>query len=298
MSGLASRVSQRRLAAACLPVLTAIALVSGCGSGHVTPVSPTHSPATSAHPTPTASRTPSPAPTPTPTPRSTPTKPPTTSPAPTATATGLPTSLLGHVFWRIPTTAHVVALTFDGGSGAQGAPSVLATLHQTGTPATFFLTGRFTQNFPVTAGAIGQAGLVGNHSMTHPHLPQLSSAGASAEVTGAEGVIDAATRRTARPWFRFPYGEYDARTLGIVNGLGYVAIGWTIDTRGWMGHAGAGSADDVVARVLAQLQPGAIVLMHLGAADDGTNLDADALPKMIAGIRAAGYSFVTIDALR
>jgi peptidoglycan/xylan/chitin deacetylase (PgdA/CDA1 family) len=296
MSGLASRASQWRLAAACLPVVTTLALMSGCGSGHVTPAAPTRTPTAGVHPTPSVSRTPSPTPTPAPT--SAPTTPPPTTPAPSATATGLPTSLIGRVFLRIPTTAHVVALTFDGGSGAQGAPSVLATLRQTGTPATFFLTGRFTQIFPQTTTAIAQAGLVGNHSMTHPHLPQLPSATVTAEVTGAEGVIDAATKRTARPWFRFPYGEYDARTLGIVNGLGYAAIGWTIDSRGWMGHAGAGSADDVVSRVLSQLQPGAIVLMHLGAADDGSNLDAEALPKMIAGVRDAGYSFVTIDALR
>jgi peptidoglycan/xylan/chitin deacetylase (PgdA/CDA1 family) len=206
--------------------------------------------------------------------------------------------LTGRVFWRIPTTVHVVALTFDGGAGAQGAPSVLATLRQTAVPATFFLTGRFTQIFPQTTSAIAATGLVGNHSMTHPHLPQLSSAAVSAEVTGAEDVIGVATKRNPRPWFRFPYGENDTRTLGIVNGLGYAAVGWTIDTRGWMGHAGAGSSDDVVARVLSQLQPGAIVLMHLGAADDGSNLDADALPKMIAGIRAAGYGFVTVNAIR
>jgi peptidoglycan/xylan/chitin deacetylase (PgdA/CDA1 family) len=46
------------------------------------------------------------------------------------------------------------------------------------------------------------------------------------------------------------------------------------------------------------LRPGAIVLMHIGSnPDDGTTLDADALPGMIGLMRAAGYGFVTLDEL-
>jgi hypothetical protein len=38
--------------------------------------------------------------------------------------------------------------------------------------------------------------------------------------------------------------------------------------------------------------------MHVGSnPDDGTTLDADALPSMIGRLRAAGYGFVTLDAL-
>jgi len=45
--------------------------------------------------------------------------------------------------------------------------------------------------------------------------------------------------------------------------------------------------------------PGQIVLMHVGAnPDDGTTLDAAALPRIIAGYRANGYAFVTLDVLR
>jgi ABC-type sugar transport system substrate-binding protein len=38
--------------------------------------------------------------------------------------------------------------------------------------------------------------------------------------------------------------------------------------------------------------------MHLGSnPEDGTTLDADALPDVIERMRAAGYTFVTLDAL-
>jgi peptidoglycan/xylan/chitin deacetylase (PgdA/CDA1 family) len=50
--------------------------------------------------------------------------------------------------------------------------------------------------------------------------------------------------------------------------------------------------------VVAAAQPGEIVLMHLGSnPDDASTLDADALPTIIAELRAHGYRFVTLDAL-
>jgi peptidoglycan/xylan/chitin deacetylase (PgdA/CDA1 family) len=188
-------------------------------------------------------------------------------------------------------------LTFDGGSAAQGAASVLSTLDATGVPATFFLTGRFVQSYPQTSRAIAARGVLGNHTMTHPHLTQLTSAAVRDEVEDAETAIRATTGTPAKPWFRFPYGEYDTRTLGVINNLGYAAVGWTVDTLGWKGRSGAGTIADIVARVLAKLQPGEIVLMHLGAAPDGSTLDADALPTLIAALRHAGYSFVTVETM-
>lgn len=190
-----------------------------------------------------------------------------------------------------------MALTFDGGSGAQGVDPVLSALSAAHVRATFFLTGTFVRTYATAVRRIGSSHVVGDHTMTHPHLTRLSNAGIRAEVLNAAEVLSTTVGVTGRPWFRFPFGEYDARTLAVVNDLGYAGIGWTIDTLGWEGRAGAGDVDDVVARVRAKLQPGAIVLMHLGAAPDGSTLDADALPDVIEAVRAAGYSFVTVESL-
>lgn len=60
-----------------------------------------------------------------------------------------------------------------------------------------------------------------------------------------------------------------------MNGLGYVPVGWTVDSLGWQGTSGGQTADKVAGRVLGAAQPGMIVLMHLGAnADDHTTPDA------------------------
>jgi peptidoglycan/xylan/chitin deacetylase (PgdA/CDA1 family) len=196
---------------------------------------------------------------------------------------------------QLSTSRHVVALTFDGGSGAQGAPAILAALAAANVKATFFLTGDFVRRNPLVVAAIVRAGhVIGNHTMTHPQLTTVSAAVARDEITDAAALIQHATGTSPRPWFRFPYGAYDQRSLTLVHALGYGAIGWTVDTLGWKGKT-AGTSRDVVTRVLHGLRPGEIVLMHLGAnPDDGTTYDAAALPSVIAALRSAGYEFVPL----
>jgi peptidoglycan/xylan/chitin deacetylase (PgdA/CDA1 family) len=208
---------------------------------------------------------------------------------------GLPAALRGRELTALDTSSNVVALTFDAGANADAVPSILSTLERNCVPATFFLTGRWVELFGDQARRIGVRYQVGNHSHTHPHLPALSDAEVRSQVTTAERRIQGATKYAPRPMFRFPFGDSDARTLGIVNGLGYGSIRWTVDTLGWMGTSGGQSVQTVVNRVLANLRPGEIVLMHVGShPTDGSTLDADALPTIIAELRQRGYGFVTI----
>jgi peptidoglycan/xylan/chitin deacetylase (PgdA/CDA1 family) len=76
--------------------------------------------------------------------------------------------------------------------------------------------------------------------------------------------------------------------LDDVGAIGFrYTVMWTVDSLGWRGL----SADDVVRRVLDLAQPGAIVLMHVGS----QSTDGQALPAVIDGLRAAGYTFVSIS---
>jgi peptidoglycan-N-acetylglucosamine deacetylase len=225
------------------------------------------------------------------------------SPSPSTSRPAGPTPVTGRLAgtdWTyIPTSRHVVALTFDAGANADGVSSILGTLHRDHVPATFFLTGDFVRNFPAAARAIAAGGYrIGDHTITHPYLTRLSDAAVRHEILGAARQIAAATAANPAPLFRFPFGDSDARTIAIANQVGYVPVRWTVDTLGWEGTAGHISAAVVAARVLAALRPGEIVLMHVGSnPDDHTTFDADALPQVISELRARGYSFVTLDAL-
>ncbi|WP_217635962.1 polysaccharide deacetylase family protein [Geodermatophilus siccatus] len=259
------------------PVDTPPALSAACGDG---PGDSTGRGAGSAAPASPSTGT-------TPTPEST-----------TADPSAVPDHLRGKDVTEIPTVDRVVALTFDAGADSAGLPSILRTLADRQVPATFFLTGQWVGSNPHGVAVIHADGhRLGNHSMTHPHFPALPDRAIRDEVQGAEQRILAAGA-DPRPLFRFPFGDRDERTIAAVNDLGYVAVRWTVDTLGWKGTSGGMSAQEVADRAVDALRPGEIVLMHLGAnPDDGTTLDADALPDVIERMRAAGYAFVTLDAL-
>lgn len=225
-----------------------------------------------------------------------PTDDPTSDPPPSAR--GIPATLVGTEWLTTPGDARVVALTFDAGANGDGVPSILQTLAQQGVPATFFLTGRWVTAYPTYASQIGARFPVGNHSQSHPDMTSLSDDGVRAEVTSAADAVAAATGRDTHPWFRFPFGARDARTLAIVNNLGFGSVRWTTDTLGWKGTSTGQSAATVVQRVMDDLRPGQIVLMHVGShPTDRSTLDADALPETIRRIRDAGYEFVDLDDL-
>jgi peptidoglycan/xylan/chitin deacetylase (PgdA/CDA1 family) len=265
---------------------SALAPASSSSPTSVTPSTPTAMPSsavrTSASPSPVASPSAKPSPTP--------------AQNPAAAITG---ALAGKDWTYIPTGRHIVALTFDAGANADGVASILSTLQRDHVPATFFLTGNFVQAYPAVARQIAAAGFaIGDHTITHPYLTQLSDAGVRAEIVGAARQIMAVTGINPAPLFRFPYGDADARTIGIANEVGFVPVRWTVDTLGWEGKAGHITASVVISRVITGLRPGEIVLMHVGSnPDDHTTYDADALPQLISALRAHGYSFVTLRAL-
>jgi peptidoglycan/xylan/chitin deacetylase (PgdA/CDA1 family) len=195
----------------------------------------------------------------------------------------------------IPTRRKVVALTFDAGASNAGVGSILTTLSQQGVPATFFLTGDFVDAYPSSARAMARYP-IGNHTYTHPDLTDLSDSRVRSEIRSAGSRITSVTGQNPRPYFRFPYGAVDSRVVRIVNTECYVPFRWTVDTLGWKGTSGGQSVSTVVNRVLAAARPGEIVLMHVGAhPTDGSTLDASALPKVISGLRAKGYAFVTLE---
>jgi len=197
---------------------------------------------------------------------------------------------------QLPTHRKLVALTFDGGGDtASGTALILKTLRRHRVPATFFLAGRWIRLHPALARAIGRRYPIGDHTYDHAQLTGLSSAQIRADVRRGAWWIRVKTGRNPRPLFRFPYGARDARTIAVVNSMGYVSVRWSVDTWGWMGRAGGQSTSSVVRRVAAGLEPGAIVLMHVGVARDGSLLDAGALPRVISLVRARGYRFVTLS---
>lgn len=281
-----------------MSVILAVVLsltVVACGADAPAPTTVTQTGQSSTTPEPT---TPASAPSPEPSP---PPSPAPSSPAREPTAVppgGLPAAWRGIDLERIPTERKVVALTFDGGASDAAVSRILDTLARYDVPATFFVTGAFARTYPGQVRAIAAGHPVGNHSNTHPNYPDLTDDQIRADLAAAEASIAALTGRAAKPLFRFPSGARTDADIRVVNDAGYVPVRWTVDSLGWKGTSGGLSVAAVTERVLAGAVPGQIVLMHVGAnPDDGTTLDADALPGIIDGLRAQGYGFVDLAGL-
>jgi peptidoglycan/xylan/chitin deacetylase (PgdA/CDA1 family) len=92
-----------------------------------------------------------------------------------------------------------------------------------------------------------------------------------------------------RRYFRPPYGDYDATSLGYLYDNGYyLSIWWTCDTHGWAGWG----AQEIVDYCTTNIAEDEILLLHVGAGAVG---DFEALPALIDFFRGQGYAFVTIE---
>jgi peptidoglycan/xylan/chitin deacetylase (PgdA/CDA1 family) len=196
---------------------------------------------------------------------------------------------------RLHTNAKVVALTFDGAWDDAGVPRIMAALRRYHATATFFVTGSWVKRYRAVARRLGRRYTLANHSWSHPQMTGLDDGAIRKEVRRAGWWLRAATGRDPKPLFRFPYGDRNARTIRVVNAMGYTSVRWSLDTWGWMGPSEGQSTQTVLHRVSTMLRPGDILLLHIGANGDGSTLDADALPGILELLGRRGYRTVTLD---
>lgn len=171
---------------------------------------------------------------------------------------------------------------------------LLETLEREAVRATLFIQGRWAEAYPRVAAEIGRAGhLIGNHSHYHARLPLLTPDGLASDVAAAAAAITDVTGADPLPWFRCPFGsgQEDPELLAQLNSLGYRNVGWDVDARDWDG----GAANDLEERVVRETLvrgDGGIVLMH-----GWPKRTADALPAIVARLREAGATFVSVAEL-
>ncbi len=196
-----------------------------------------------------------------------------------------------QIITRWPAREKLVALTFDAGSDFGVADEIMDILSDYDVAATFFLTGQWMDINPEAAGRIPSEGhALGNHSYTHPDFTELSVEDMRREIRETEQTAQEIAGETLTPYFRPPYGAYDPEVLRSAAREDYsYSVMWSIDTLDWKGI----SAEEVLQRVVEQLEPGAVVLMHVGS---GTHT-IEALPLILDHLADRGYTAVTLDEL-
>ena len=177
---------------------------------------------------------------------------------------------------------------------------MLDALARHGVRATFFVIGEWAERFPETVrDAAARGHEIGNHTWTHidadrePSLSRLRD-----EVARTNEVIERTTGRTPT-LLRPPYGSDPGRFARVAAECGLAAtVLWSVQSFDWMDPDDPAS---IVEQVLAEVEPGAIVLLHDGQRE--TN-DAGpraatraALPELLEHLVAGGYGFATVSEL-
>ena len=206
---------------------------------------------------------------------------------------GAPATVISH---GSRATARI-ALTFDMGGRLDPAVAIVQWLIDHGVHATLFPTGEAGTTTDQGRAALQLAASrpdlfsFGNHSWDHPDFTTLTTPQMAAELASTEAAIHDLIGTSTKPYFRPPYGAWNAAVRSGVGAAGWSdLVMWDVDTIDWKSTADGGpTADDIVTKVVAEARGGSIVLMHLGGWHT-----LDALPDLLAGLKARGLTPITL----
>lgn len=189
---------------------------------------------------------------------------------------------LGPVITRFASNEKSVWLTIDDGP-TDDTHAVLDLFDAHAVKATFFVKGTLAEQHPERVREIIARGhSVANHSHTHP------SASFWCLLPGRVGwEIDECNRvlstTTTPRWFRAPVGHKNPFVHPALARREMRLIGWS--ARGY--DAVLTDVDEIVARLLPRLEPGAILVLH-----QGREHSLRVLERVIVAVRERGYAFV------
>jgi peptidoglycan/xylan/chitin deacetylase (PgdA/CDA1 family) len=239
----------------------------------------------------------------------------------TPTRIPLPADMLAHNFTRGNLSDSRLLLSFDGGSEASAAASILDTLEREGVRTTLFLTGEFIRNHPDLVHRILACGHeIGNHTEHHRHLttwesnrrhdtrPDVDRSVLLGELEGARQALRQLTGVDMAPFWRAPYGEVNREILGWAADAGYLHVGWSagLDSLDWVSDRASRryrSPQEFLSVLVrkARGEPhglnGTITLMHLHSNRPGADRFDRHLGETIRWLRAAGYDLVPASSL-
>jgi len=182
---------------------------------------------------------------------------------------------------------RAVALTFDDGPNPGFTDRLLDVLKAKHVHATFFDVGRMAAAYPdLVKREIKEGHVVGDHSWSHPMLAHRSDGSARDELEHTRDLLRSLGATVTL--FRPPYGSYTHSTVDIAGSLGMRTVVWSADPADYRRPP----VGTIVTRVLNQVRPGVIILMHDGGGDRSNTIAA--VPIIIDTLRRQGYTFETL----
>ena len=180
-------------------------------------------------------------------------------------------------------------LTFDQGYEAGYTKQILETLKNNEVQGTFFITAHYVNTqADLVKQMIDQGHIVGNHTVNHKCMPDLTEEQITTEVMDLHKTIYEKFGYEMK-YIRPPKGEFSQRTLISTNNLGYKTVMWSFAYEDWNENK---QPDEQKAKekILKNLHNGAIILLH-GNSKTNTNI----LDSIIKEARNMGYEFKSLD---
>lgn len=190
--------------------------------------------------------------------------------------------------YSVNTEKKDIAITFDTSWGDDNTTKILDILDKENIKATFFVIGRWADEFPDKTKEIARKGHeIGNHSDKHSDFTKISKDQIINEVAAADAKISAITG--VRPTlFRFPEGTYNDSSVAVVEQTNHKCIQWDVDSIDWKNQG----ENVEFNRVIKKVKPGSIILFHNSA-----KYTPQTLSRVIDKLKREGYSFVKVSDL-
>lgn len=192
-----------------------------------------------------------------------------------------------EVIYSLREAGPVVALTFDDCFSGRAMRRIVRSFHRAGAHTTFFCNGtNILGNADAMRAAIAAGDTIGSHTWSHPQMPRLPYA---EQVSQIQGDVDRwwqIGRVSPSPFFRPPYGLFNAATVRAAGAAGFRwVVLWDVDPSDYLHPSPA----ELVRHVATHARAGSIVVMHV---EPNT---AAAVPDLIAAVRAKGLEPVSLD---
>ena len=191
------------------------------------------------------------------------------------------------------TNEKVIYLTFDAGyeNGCTG--QILDVLKDHNVPAAFFLVGNYMErNADLVRRMVDEGHIVGNHTMRHKDMSQISEKEAFAkELTDLENLFREITGKELPKYYRPPQGIYSQENLRMAKDLGYQTVFWSLAYVDWNNNDQP-THEEAFQKLLPRTHNGAVILLH-----STSETNAEILDELLIKWKAEGYSFASIDQL-
>lgn len=191
------------------------------------------------------------------------------------------------VLCRGKTAEKIVAVTFDDGPDEAHTPAILDILKKHEVPATFFLTGKNVPgNEELVRRICSEGHLAGTHSWSHSYWFDFFMPGMmKRELLRSAVIIKEVTGRSPL-MFRPPYGVVNPMLARALRNMRLTVVCWSIRSFDTMTK----DPDGVLHRILSQVRPGAVILLH-----DHSAFSSSRLEMMILKVREQGYQFASLE---